>query len=91
MVVTAIYCGRRSDSEPQLTGFKDVTSFQVIATLGGSDTSCSEWITVDSQQKIMDMENGLRRAEISCGFQIPCFRNSQWMCTGDDSTKILFQ
>lgn len=92
VVVTSVYCGRRSDSEPQLSGFKDARSFEVSVSLQGGDVPlCNEWIATDTQQKIMDMESGLRGAELSCGFQIPCFRNSMWSCSDDDNTKASFR
>ena len=89
-VATAIYCGRRSDSEPVLTGFSDAVQFQLAVSLDRSGTACSDWISMDPQKKITDMENGLRSAEASCGFQIPCFRNSSWECS-IDNTKASFQ
>lgn len=92
MVATAVYCGRRSDSAPKLTGFFDALSFEVSLSLAGSGFTCSEWKAVDYQQKIMDMENGLRGAESSCSFrQIPCFKNSMWTCSSDGSSDISFR
>ena len=92
VVVTAVHCGRRSSSEPKLTGFYDATSLEVSLSLRGSGYTCGEWMTLDSQQKLMDMETALRRAEASCTFgQIPCFRNSMWVCSDEDSPDILFR
>ena len=90
IVATAIFCGQRFDSEPKLTGFNDAISFQVAAFFDGG-TTCGSWLAVDREQKIMDMENGLRTAEASCGFQIPCFKNSMWICSDYNDTKIAFQ
>ena len=91
VVATAIYCGRRFDSEPKLTGFNDAISFQVNAFFDDSGTTCGSWLAVDREQKIMDMERGLLAAEASCGFQIPCFKNSMWTCPDFNDTKITFQ
>jgi hypothetical protein len=90
VVATAIFCGQRFDSEPKLTGFNDALSFQVAAFFD-SGTTCGSWLAVDREQKIMDMENGLRTAEASCGFLIPCFKNSMWICSDYNDTKITFQ
>lgn len=90
VTATAVHCGRRSESEPKLVGYNDFVSFKATVSLAGG-VSCSNWIIADPQQKIMDMESGLRGAESSCGFQIPCFKDSSWMCTDDDNTKVSFQ
>ena len=91
IVVTAIYCGKRSDSVPTLTGYNDAVQFKLSVSLDGSGMSCSDWISADAQMKVMDVENGLRNAEASCGFQIPCFKESSWQCSSDDSTEASFQ
>ena len=91
VVVTAIYCGRRSDSVPTLTGYSDAVQLKLSVSLSGSGMTCNDWVSTDAQQKVMDVESGLRNAEASCGFQIPCFKDSSWQCLRDDSSQASFQ
>ena len=93
ITVTASSCGRSATTdEPQLLGIKDTTSYEFGLLL--PDDTCSNWIKVDSDSKLREMEARLQDAGSSgmCdGFQIPCFMESSWMCTDDDDKKLTFQ
>ena len=92
VTVTASYCGRMSTTEPQLVGIKDTTAYELDVLL--ADDTCSEFIRVDPDSKLRDMEMGLQTAASSCddnALQIPCFIGSSWTCSDDDDKKLTFQ
>ena len=92
VTVSASYCGRMSTTEPQLIGIKDATAFQIDLLL--PDDTCSEFIKVDPDSKLRDMEMGLQTAASSCddnALQIPCFTGSSWTCSDTDSKRLTFQ
>ena len=92
VTVTARYCGRSATTEPQLIGIKDTTAYQLDVL--SADDSCSEWIKVDLDSKLRDMEMGLQTAASSCdtnALEIPCFIGSNWMCSDGDDKRITFQ
>ena len=89
--VTAVNCGTKISSTPQLIGLKDPTSYQLVANLASSVGPCSTWITVNTARKVTDVENGLRLPLVLCGYTIPCFANSQWSCVANDPTKAIFR
>ena len=90
VTVTSIsHCGRSSTADPKIIGIKDTVQFKLMLTLDG--TPCNDWIKVDTETKIMDMEMALSGAGQSCGLEIPCFADSQWQCSDDDDKNITFQ
>ena len=92
VTVTASYCGRMSSTEPQLIGIKDTTAYQIDVLL--TDEICSDWIKIDPDSKLRDMEMGLQAGTSSCdgnALQIPCFIGSSWVCSDDDEKKLTFQ
>ena len=92
VTITASYCGRMSTTGPQLTGIKDTTTYQLDVLL--SDDTCPDWIKIDPDSKLRDMEMGLQTAAGSCGdnaLEIPCFIGSSWMCSDGDDKKLTFQ
>ena len=93
ITITASYCGRSATTdEPQLLNIKDSTPYQLEVLL--ADDICSDWIKVDLDTKLRDMEMGLQAAGSSCGtngLEIPCFIGSSWMCSEDDNKKLTFQ
>ena len=88
-VTTISYCGSRSTTEPTIIGIKDAVQFKLAVTLDG--TPCTDWIKVDTETKVMDMETALKLAGADCGQEIPCFTDSQWQCSEDDDKTIIFQ
>ena len=92
VTVTASYCGRMSTTEPQLVGIKDTIAYELDLLL--ADDTCSEFIKVDPDSKLRDMEMELQTAVSSCednALQIPCFIGSSWTCSDDDEKKLTFQ
>ena len=93
LTITSIsYCGHTSSTEPTFIGIKDAVQYELALAL--DNILCSEWITKDTQEKIMDMETALAAAGPSCGdngLTIPCFLESQWQCSEDDDTKVTFK
>ena len=91
VTVTASYCGRMSTTEPQLVDIKDTIAYELDLLL--ADDTCSEFIKVDPDSKLRDMEMKLQTAASSCddnALQIPCFIRSSWTCSDDDK-KLTFQ
>ena len=89
--MTAVNCGTKISSTPQLIGLKDPERFTLVANLASSVGLCSTWITVNTERKISDVENGLRLPLVLCGFSIPCYAYSQWSCKDDDPSKATFE
>ena len=89
VTVTAIeYCGARSTSDPMFVGIKDTVPYELQLQI--KDISCDDWIKLDTDTKIMDMEQQLQGAGPSCGLTIPCFITSQWKCDVGDQMKLTF-
>jgi hypothetical protein len=80
-----------STTEPQLIGIKDTTAYQIDVLL--TDETCSDWIKLDPDSKLRDMEMGLQTGTSSCegkDLEIPCFIGSSWTCS-DDEKELTFQ
>ena len=91
VTVTVAYCSL--SSEPQLLSIKDSAPYELVLLLTDTTISCSDWITENNDAKIRDIEIGLRAATSSCfnGLQTICFRESQWMCHGNNDRLLTFQ
>ena len=89
--VTAINCGAKISSEPQLIGLKDPQRYELVANLASSVGPCDTWINTNTARKVNDIENGLRLPLLLCGYSIPCYGYSQWSCNEGDTTKAVFK
>ena len=93
IVITASDCSRSSSTDPSLIELFDnnINPYDITLTLGSRDEPCERWISVNPKAKAVDMESGLLAPTSECGFTIPCFDNSRWECTDEDSTKVTFK
>lgn len=93
VTVTASYCSQSATTdESQLINIKDTTPYKLDVLL--PDDTCSEWIKMNPDSKLREMETRLQDAGSSgmCdGLVIPCFMQSSWMCTDGDDKKLTFQ
>ena len=89
IVVTAVNCGLRISSSPQLLGLFNPSEFS-IALCPGRGFQCSEWIGVNVTSKVADIESSLSSVLTSqCLLSdSTCFTNGGFTCNGDDSMVI---
>lgn len=89
IVITAVNCGLRISSSPQLLGLFNSSEFSIALCPGGS-FQCSEWIGINVTSKVADIESALSSVLTSqCLLSdSTCFANSGFTCYGDDSMVI---
>lgn len=89
VVITAVNCGLRISSSPQLFGLFSPSEFS-IALCPGHGFLCSEWIGVNVTSKVADIESALSSVLTSqCLLSdSTCFTNSGFTCYGDDGMVI---
>ena len=86
IVVTAVNCGLRISSSPQLLGLFNSSEF-TVALCPGSDFSCSDWLGVTLESKIASVEDILSSVlTTQCLLNnVSCFAGSTFTCSVDDS------
>ena len=86
IVITAVNCGLRISSSPQLLDLFNSSVF-TLSLCPETDFVCSDWIRVDVANKVADIENVLSSVLTSqCLLNnVTCFANSSFTCSMDDS------
>ena len=92
VVVTAVNCGLRRTSEPRLIDLHESTPYN-ITFCQGENFRCRDWITLDMNNKISDIERTLSSVLTSqCVASQPlCFARSRFSCDIMDSGVVTFE
>ena len=91
VVVTAVNCGLRLSSDPQLLGLFNASVF-TLALCPGLGFRCSDWIGINVTNKIADIESALNSVLTSQCFvsDSACFANNGFTCNRED-TMVTFR